>query len=982
MVAPHHDFVGKHAKWIAILLLLIGVAGAFAIFMGRHYLSTVQRARADARGLTLALGEHLRGLVSAVDGALVNLVERGVHCQPIGLLVQPGALEGARSSLGGIVGISVLDAEGRILFSTVKSAVGLSRADRPLFKQLVASPSNETAIDAPFRSTVDGRVLIPLGKRLNLDGALCGAVVATINADQLIPLYDSLNTVPSRRVWLLHGSETMATLGTGRSDQKLPVLPERSGDMIQTMPATKALHIIAHERIGSTALTIATSVPLSTALAPWYKDLAIGLFMSLAFASFAGLFNRIHRREIRLRQELLIDHNRRLDAALENMSQGLAMFDRHQRVIIANDKFATMYGQRAGDVAPGTPLSKIIQARIDAGIYVGATVQDITQKMRERVARQKPSFITSKMGDGRTLSVSIQPQIDGGWVTTHLDITERERLKDRLDAALNNMPQGLVMFDRDLRLVLCNPRYLELYSLPKTLVQVGTPALEILRYCISNGIYERDKDPEGMLAGALKRIDANGTGYFETRLERGRTYGVSVRPMSDGGLVLTHEDITERRRIEAQIEHLAHHDPLTGVANRALLRQRLGENLEANLAFAVLYLDLDRFKSINDTMGHGVGDELLRAVAERLRNRVRQPDMVARLGGDEFAVLHFGDNLQASATMVAGRLIDTLSAPFELEGRSLTIGVSIGIALAPHDGANADQLLQHADLALYAAKTERRGTYTFFDRSMNERLLAKQVLELELRAAVGKNELFLEYQPIHDLASGRISACEALVRWEHPRMGRIAPADFIPLAEASGLIREIGQTVLGIACLEAATWPDTVAVSVNISAVQMHSKCIVDHVRHALAASGLAARRLELEITETTVLSDNELAQEIIAELSELGVRIVLDDFGTGYSSLSYLQRFPFHKIKVDRSFLAAMQTNPTSVALMRTISFLGSALGVVTTVEGVETQEQLDYLRAEMFDQAQGYYLGRPLRADALRGKFDAQDGAIWNAA
>ncbi len=682
--------------------------------------------------------------------------------------------------------------------------------------------------------------------------------------------------------------------------------------------------------------------------------------------------------DITEREELnagLKQKNDQLDAALTNMSQGLAMFDTEQRVVIANDRFAELYGQTPEQVKPGTPLRDLIEHRIATGLYVGTTVDEVLDRMRERVARMNVSHMTSRFGDGRSITVSIQPRPDGGWVTTHQDITERENLKDRLDAALNNMAQGLAMFDAEQRLVISNKRFADMYGLLAEQVEPGTTVRQILGYCVVNGGYA-GRNPDRMLASTMEHLGSKATGYYTTRLNAGQVYGVSVVPMSGGGIVTTHEDITERQRIEARIAHLAHHDALTDLPNRVLLRARLEEALvgasRQGQGVAVLYLDLDRFKEVNDTLGHTVGDLLLKSVAERLRTCVREDEFVARLGGDEFAIVQITADAAQSAAAVAARVIESLTAPHEIEGNRLSIGTSIGIAVSPGDGTNPEQLLKNSDLALYGAKADGRGMYRFFEAAMNTAMKARREMEGDLREALGEGQLALHYQPILNLETDRICGCEALLRWDHPERGRVSPADFIPVAEATGLIVPIGEWVLREACREATMWPEELKVAVNLSVVQFKSSNLAQTVVSALAASGLSPNRLELEITESVLLLDSEETLEVLGRLHHLGVRIALDDFGTGYSSLSYLRSFPFDKIKVDRCFVRDLASrDPNSVAILRTVAQLGKSLGMATTAEGVETKEQLEIIRAEGCTEMQGYLLSPPVTAAAVRQLF-----------
>lgn len=434
-------------------------------------------------------------------------------------------------------------------------------------------------------------------------------------------------------------------------------------------------------------------------------------------------------------------------------------------------------------------------------------------------------------------------------------------------------------------------------------------------------------------------------------------------------------DITERKRWEERIEFLAHHDALTGLPNRVLFRDRLEQALarakRGGDTLAVLTLDLDRFKDINDCLGHPTGDALLVGVAERLRGCVREVDTVARLGGDEFAIIQIGIRQPEGAATLARRVLDGLAMPFDLGDFHGTTGASIGIAMAPTDGDDPDRLLKNSDIALYRAKGEARGSFLFFEEQMNARLQTRRALEQSLRLALDNDEFELHYQPQVDLESRAIVGFEALLRWRHPDGRLISPAEFIGIAEETGLIAPLGQWVLRKACTEAACWPNRPKIAVNLSPVQFKHGDLVGVVERALTASGLDPRRLELEITENVILHDTESTLATLHRLKALGVHIAMDDFGTGYSSLSYLRRFPFNRIKIDQSFIQDVERNTGDAAIVRAVIQLGRSLGMAVTAEGVETEHQLTYLRAECCDEAQGFHLGRPLCIEDLRETF-----------
>ncbi len=695
--------------------------------------------------------------------------------------------------------------------------------------------------------------------------------------------------------------------------------------------------------------------------------------------SITGMIEEVARLDRKLREREAL----RFQAALDSMVHGFSMFDEEWRLIACNRKYAEFYDMPEELTRPGTPFADILAHRLGNGTIP----EDIHARLVDSFSRdlvRETRVHTYRIADGRTLQVTQSPMAAGGIVSVHQDITEDvarlQNLKTnqaelarqnlRFEAAVNNIGQGLCMFDAGARLVICNDAYVRLYDLPPELSVPGASFDAILKHRFERGM----APASGAAAYTASRyavIERQAAQRDVFELEDGRSILICHQPMADGGWVATHEDITEQRQKEARIRHLARHDALTDLPNRRLFHEELDKGIaraRRGETVAVLCVDLDHFKAINDTQGHAVGDEVLVAVAQRLRDAARGSDTVARIGGDEFSLLLTGLGSPADAAAVASRIVSALARPIEALGHSVTIGGSVGIAVAPADGLDAEALLSKADLALYRAKQEGRGNYHFFEQEMDEALQRRRSLEHALRQALGRNEFRLVYQPLIRIETGRISAFEALVRWDHPEKGTINAAEFIPIAEETGTIVALGEWVLRQACLEAAGWPEDIRITVNLSAVQFRNRAMVAQVASALRESGLPPARLELEITETLLLNDAELTLGTLRQLRGLGVRISMDDFGTGYSSLNYLRSFPFDRIKLDRSFLEGLTPAENNVAIIRAVIGLGRSLGMATAAEGIETDEQLAAVRMQGCDEVQGFLFSPPLPASAAR--------------
>ena len=551
-------------------------------------------------------------------------------------------------------------------------------------------------------------------------------------------------------------------------------------------------------------------------------------------------------------------------------------------------------------------------------------------------------------------------------------------LAARFDTALNNMPHGLFMVDVDKHVVVTNQRLISILGLSPDVDRRGQLLRDFLRDCVDAGtILRSEADRVAMEFEA--RLSGSETSGFILLTQESRSLDFTFQAMANGGTVVLVEDITERKAAEARISHLARFDALTGLPNRVSLRERMEATMAASASpAAVLFVDLDQFKQVNDTLGHPRGDLLLRLVADRLRRLARESDMIARFGGDEFVILQTPSAGPEEAAILARRVVAALSETYEVDGHQVVIGATIGIAMSPRDATGPDHLLKNADMALYWAKTDQRGTWRFFEPTMDIRAQARRSLELDLRNALANGSFDIYYQPLFDLKTMKVTTCEALLRWPHPLRGMIPPSEFIPVAEEMGLIVEIGNWVLHQACMTCATWPGGVRVAVNLSVNQFRRGNVAIAIRDVLGATGLNPSRLEIEITESVLFQDTRATRLILRQLRDLGVRISLDDFGTGYSSLSYLHSLPLNKVKIDRSFLEGLEAGDRALILLRGIANLSAQLGLTVTVEGIETEEQLAIVAAEpSIDEAQGYLFSVPVPSRQIREMLEASFGA-----
>ena len=672
-----------------------------------------------------------------------------------------------------------------------------------------------------------------------------------------------------------------------------------------------------------------------------------------------------------------------LDAALESIPYGFCVWSRSFRLVMWNRHYLDIYRFPADRIRKGLGLAEVVALSVELGNHPGESAAQFLDTYRKQLGANRGggrAKTRETLAGGRTIETAHVYSAGLGWVVTHEDVTEEvarsavvqrrrqelERQNIRLDAAVNNISQGLCMFDPRGRLVICNAPYARIYNMDGALVKPGTPIDAILAHLFKGGMQASGiATPEDYIKWR-RQVIARGQYDKAILTFDNRTILLQHHPMKDGGFVSTHEDITEQRQQEARIHHLARHDPLTELPNRAQFLEEMAStegSIERGETAAVLCIDLDHFKSVNDTLGHAVGDKVLKQASARLWGTTRETDLLARLGGDELTLLLRPLDKAADAAAIAERIVRTMSTPFVIDGHQISCGASVGIAMAPEDGATTDVLMKNADLALYRAKSEGRSTYHFFEKEMDAAIQKRRVIENGLRAALQLGELRVVFQPLVGLRENRVTGLEALLRWRH--QGRdIPPAEFIPIAEETGLIVPIGEWVLREAMSAAAMWPTGARVAVNLSAVQFKNKRLFETIHALLVETGLPPTRLELEITESLLLSDDEHTLHTLHRLRAVGIRISLDDFGTGYSSLSYLRAFPFDKIKIDRSFMRDLDTRGDSLAIIKAVIGLGHSLGMATIAEGVETEAQLRAVREQGCDEVQGFLFSPPREA------------------
>jgi diguanylate cyclase (GGDEF)-like protein len=638
----------------------------------------------------------------------------------------------------------------------------------------------------------------------------------------------------------------------------------------------------------------------------------------------------------------------RLREAIDILPQGIVFLDADGRYILWNKKYAEIYNRSSDLFKPGARLEDTIRVGVERGDYpeaIGREQEWIAERLEKLY--QPSERHEQTLADGRVILIDERLTEDGGVIGLRVDITELKQREASFRLLFDSNPVPMIVCALDGERILgVNDAAIEHYGYSRAEFERLT--IRSLQAFDPELPWSGDRSSDERTARTWKHVRADGALIDLAIYSRQLVYG------DQPAVLLALMDITERKRAEARLAFMAQHDGVT-----------------------VLVLGLDNFKAVNDTLGHGIGDKLLRGVAKRLKSTLREEDTLARLNSDEFAIIQGGVTRPEDAVLLARRLLEAISDPYLLDGHSVVIGASIGIAVSPGDGDESDKLLKNADMALSRAKSDFRGTFSFFEAEMDARAQTRRKIEGDLREAIQNDVLRPYYQPLIDLATGRITGFEALVRWPHPERGMISPAEFIPVAEETGLINAVGGLMLRRACMDAAQWPDDVRVAVNLSPLQFRVGNLLSLVMDTLKHSGLPPTRLELEITETLLLEKSSQTLATLHALRSLGVRISMDDFGTGYSSLSYLRSFPFDKIKIDQSFVRDLAANPDAQAIVRSIISLGKGLGVTITAEGVETEAELSCLRNEGCHEGQGFLFSRARPNAEIVSLLQAQRGA-----
>ncbi|HZR75202.1 bifunctional diguanylate cyclase/phosphodiesterase [Bradyrhizobium sp.] len=961
----------------------------------------VSDARQDTANLAGSLIQHAELTFRTADAILLGVVER-VERKPL----DAGLRERLKAwfakeikNSNQFVAFGVLDEHGTMVVNMLGAEKPGQFADRDYFIYHRSHDDEELRIGRPVHGRTTGQWHIPVTRRINkADGTFGGVAIAAVNPQYFQDIYDRLELGDNSAVMLATTDGTLLVrrpfvdANVGRDITTTHIFPQvqtaRTGSVEIKASIDGVTRYNSFEKGNTYPVFVVVAQNMEALLAPWRESAIRRLIETAVMAGLILLMGAFVWRATRNLAKSSLELSRtnaRFDAALANMPAGLSMFDADGKLMVWNQRYLDLYGMSSEVVGPGTDVYDIASHRKQTGGLDGDArtfVNNFWQGLRD-VGRSEN---TTRLNNGHTISVVNTAMPGGGWVAIHEDITERvsdeealfnqaaelARINMRFGTALSNMAQGLCMFDERKRLVVWNRRYAELHDVPEALLKVGTPFETLVADQLSRGVIKGYASADAVKARVAEVSELPPDSQRIEELADGRFVLLTRQPMRGGGWLTILEDITDRRRAEAEIVHLARHDVLTSLPNRAQFNEKLaeaGKRLKRGGApVTVMMVDLDRFKNINDTLGHPAGDALLIEAGRRLKTTIRETDLLARLGGDEFAIIQEGGEAQhEGAISLALRILGAIGEPFDLNGFEVNIGASIGIAMAPEHGSEGEGLLKSADLALYTAKAEGRNDYRIYHPHMLETATSQQLAESELRDAIALSQFEVHYQPVVDVKTRKICGVEALVRWRHPVKGLVGPDKFIPLAEQTGLIAPIGEWILHRACSDAAKWPADINIAINISAVQFKKGNLFDVILCALVESGLEPTRLELEITETSMLENQEAHLATIRQLKNLGISLALDDFCTGYSSVTYLTNFPFDKIKIDKSFTQGVLERRDYAAVVSSVLALAQGLGKVTTVEGIETEAQFEYMRQAGVELAQGYLFSRPVPASEL---------------
>jgi diguanylate cyclase (GGDEF)-like protein/PAS domain S-box-containing protein len=989
-------------------LLMIGLLwGGLSIHLDSKRAAAERAAVQNSDSLARAFEEHLARSLKDLDRSLKIMRARWARNPDVADF--DSWLRGVELLDDQTVQAAIIGPDGFARWSTLGSdpARKLDLSDREHFRVHRDSSEDRLFISKPVVGRLSGKWSIQLTRRVDKsDGSFGGVVVISLDPTYLSRFYNSVD-IPNDGYIGVIGADGIIRAVSGRGAVQIGT--DVSGaDMFQHYPkqpngwfyAERSFidgnqRLVTYRALADYPLIVAIALSSQEIFADVEADgsfdRSAAIIATLLILLIVGLSIRSRWQREKLGDNLNIQ-NRRLSALLANMPLGVSMFDGKGRLAIANQRYLQMYALAAEDVPPGTPIQEIIRQRRANGT-VSADADEFYDRLPERLASGALVAGSLHLPDGRVISVRSQPVNGNGWVSIHEDATEQQRAKARLeqtrsflDNIIENIPTAIVVKDaHTLKFVLVNQAYEGFIGRPREEV-IGKTVFDLFDAADAEKITRFDHE-----AVQANKRQIHGDFPIENRVKGTRIVNTTRLVICDEHdrpqyLIVVIDDVTEKKKAEAKIAHLAHHDPLTGLLNRVRFNEKLDAALtrvDPGQQLAVLLLDLDQFKQVNDTQGHLVGDKLLEAVAGRLRGCVRDTDFVARFGGDEFAIVQTGTDGRADASNLAERIRNAIKAPYDLGGLCVNVGVSIGISRAPADAMASAELLRQADLALYRAKSDGRGVSRFFEPELDAAITARREFELDLRNALARDEFELFYQPVVDIRDNTIVSLEALLRWHHPQRGTILPGEFIAAAEESGLIGPIGDWVIRRACLDAAKWPASVKLAVNISPAQLRNQSLMQAAVGALQASGLSASRLELEITEEMLFEHNRDNLSVVQQLRMLGARIVMDDFGIGNTSLNDLRSFQFDKIKIDCSFANELAAgSDLSLAIVQAVAGLASVLGVPAIAEGVETKEQLDLVRAAGCSEFQGYVFCAPKPAREIIHLFESGGRAARGAA